>query len=113
MQATSTEKYDYSIDQNWLDCKNSPTDVLSQDTVKSNLSYLVQGWLYSEDGWRCSFLSNIPIESTTTACGKPLSSWRAADMESAEQLLTMLDREDISLWLESEKFSDLADGISA
>lgn len=34
-------------------------------------------------------------------------------MESAEQLLTMLDREEISLWLESDRLSDLADGASA
>jgi len=33
-------------------------------------------------------------------------------MESTEQLLTMLDREEISLWLESDKLSDLADGVS-
>lgn len=44
---------------------------------------------------------------------KLLSSCSAADMESTEQLLTMLDRDEISLWLESEKLSDLAEGIRA
>lgn len=60
-----------------------------------------------------SVFSEAPEDSGTAAAWEEhRSSCRAADMESTEQLLTMLDRDEISLWLESDKLSDLADGIS-
>lgn len=70
-------------------------------------------WLWSPIPEDCSVFSNGPVDSeTVTACEEHRSSCRAVDMESTEQLLTMLDREEISLWLESDKLSDLVDGVS-
>ena len=69
--------------------------------------YLVLGRLQSGAGSACALVSGwlqgrLPHRS----------SGAAASMESTEQLLTMLERDEISLWLESDR-SVFPAGISA
>lgn len=83
------------------------------DVNRGKHAYPGPSWLWSPLPEECSAFSEAPLGAgAATAWEEHRSSCRAADMESTEQLLTMLDRDEISLWLESDKLSDLADGMS-